>query len=146
MTAKVFNFFDNSALPYMSEMFLPVGQNRITRRSKNKLNQPFRKKNRGQNCFSYLGPEILNNLPSKLNLQRTLIVSNTRSKINSLMIYKVRRIVHIFLKTQIQPTKRFSLTFFQNYFFPSFGYKQFFLYTFLFYITSGGTIMETRSY
>ena len=40
-TAKVFKFFDGSAPSYMSEMFLPVGQSRITPRSKNKLNQPF---------------------------------------------------------------------------------------------------------
>ena len=40
----------------MSEMFLPFGQSRITRRSKNELNQPFRKSNIGQNCLSYHGP------------------------------------------------------------------------------------------
>ena len=65
-TAKVFNFFAGSAPSYMSEMFLPVGQSRITRRSKNKLNQPFQKTNIGQNCLSYLGPKIWNNLPSSL--------------------------------------------------------------------------------
>ena len=51
---------------YMSEMFLPVGQSRVTRRSKNKLNQPFRKSNKGQNGLSYLGPKIWNNLHSDL--------------------------------------------------------------------------------
>ena len=63
---KGFQIFDGSAPSYMSEMFLPVGQSRITRRSKNKLNQPFRKTNIGQNCLSYLGPKIWNNLPSEL--------------------------------------------------------------------------------
>ena len=65
-TAKVFKFFDGSAPSYMSEMFLPIGQSRITRRSKDKLNQPFRKTNIGQNFLSYLGPKIWNNLPSEL--------------------------------------------------------------------------------
>ena len=39
---------------------------RATRRSKNKLNQPFRKSNKGQNGLSYLGPKIWNNLHSDL--------------------------------------------------------------------------------
>ena len=54
---KFFKFFDNSASSYMSEMFLRVDQSRITRRSKNKLNQPFRKSNIRQNFLSYLGPK-----------------------------------------------------------------------------------------
>ena len=33
-TAKAFKFFQSSAQSYMSEMFLTVGQSRITRRSK----------------------------------------------------------------------------------------------------------------
>ena len=53
---NVFKFFNNSAPSYMSEMFSPVGQGRITRRSKNKLNLPFRKTNTGQNGLSYIGP------------------------------------------------------------------------------------------
>ena len=44
---NVFKFFDNSAPPYMLEMFSPVCQGRITRRSKNELNLPFRKTNTG---------------------------------------------------------------------------------------------------
>ena len=50
----------------MSEMFSPVGQGRITRRSKNKLNLPFRKTNMGQNGLSYVGPKIWNSLQSDL--------------------------------------------------------------------------------
>ena len=64
--AKVFNLFNNAAPSYMSEMFLPVGQSRVTRRSKSKLIQPFRKSNTGQNGLSYLGPKIWNTLPSEL--------------------------------------------------------------------------------
>ena len=71
-TAKVFKFFDSSVPSYMSEMFLPVGQSRITRRSKNKLNQLFRKSNKGQNCLSYLGPKLWNNLPSELKSAKNI--------------------------------------------------------------------------
>ena len=71
-TAKVIKFFDNSAPSYMSEMFLPVGQSRITRRSKNKLNQPFRKSNIGQNCLTYLGPKTWNNQPSELKSAKNI--------------------------------------------------------------------------
>ena len=71
-TAKVFKFFDNSAPSYMSEMFLPVCQSRITRRSKNKFNQLFRKSNKGQNCLSYLGPKLWNNPPSELKSAKNI--------------------------------------------------------------------------
>ena len=63
---KVFKFFDNSAPSYMSEIFSPAGQIRVTRRSKNKLDKPFRKSNKGQNGLSYLGPKIWNSLNSDL--------------------------------------------------------------------------------
>ena len=58
--------FDNAAPSCMSEMFLPVGQSQVTRRSKNKLIQPFQKSSTGQNGLSYLGPKIWNSLPSEL--------------------------------------------------------------------------------
>ena len=63
---KVFKFFDNSAPSYVSEIFSPAGQIRVTRRSKNKLDKPFRKSNKGQNGLSYLGPKIWNSLNSDL--------------------------------------------------------------------------------
>ena len=56
----------------MSEMFLPVGKSRITRRSKNKLNQPFRKSNKGQYGLSYLRPKIWNNLHSDLKSSESI--------------------------------------------------------------------------
>ena len=45
---------------------------RITGRSKNKLNQPFRKSTIGQNCPSYLGPKMWNNLPSELKFAKNI--------------------------------------------------------------------------
>ena len=50
----------------MSEIFPPVVQGWITRRSKNKLNLPFGKTNMGQNGLSYIGPKIWNSLQSGL--------------------------------------------------------------------------------
>ena len=75
---SVFNFFNNSAPSYMSEMFLPVGQSRITQRSKNKLNEPFRKSTKGQNGLSYLGPKIWNNLHS--DLKSAVSINNFKHK------------------------------------------------------------------
>ena len=68
----------------MSEMFLPVGQSRITRRSKNKLNQPFQKGNIGQNCLSYLGPKLWNNLPSELKSAKNVDSFKAKIKDKSL--------------------------------------------------------------
>ena len=50
----------------MPELFSPTSQIRVTHRSKNKLNQPFRKSDSGQNGLSYLGPKIWNSLNSDL--------------------------------------------------------------------------------
>ena len=74
-------FFNNSAPSYMSEMLLPVGQSRITRRSKNKLNQPFRESNNGQHGLSYLGPKIWNNLHSDLKSAES--ITNFKDKIKA---------------------------------------------------------------
>ena len=63
---KFFKFFGNSAPPFKSEIFSPVGQGRITRRSENKLKLPFRKTNPGQNGLSYIGTKIWNSLQSGL--------------------------------------------------------------------------------
>ena len=60
-------FFDNSAPSYMSEIFSPAGQIRVTRRSKNKLDKPVRKSNKEQSGLSYLGPKIWISLDSDLN-------------------------------------------------------------------------------
>ena len=124
----------------MSEIFLPVGQSSITRRSKNKLNQPFRKSNIGQNCLSYLGPKKWNNLPSELSSERTSTVSSIRSKINSSMISKVKMIVPTYTteNAKLDFENGIIISFSRN-FFPE-------QISFHFYNTSGGTIMETRSY
>ena len=55
---NIFKVFDNSAPSYVSEMFSPGCQGRITQRSKDKLDLPFRKTNMGQNGLSYIGPKV----------------------------------------------------------------------------------------
>ena len=63
---------------------------RITRRSKNKLNQPFRKTNIGQNCLSYLGPKIWNNLPS--NLKSATNINSFKHKIKDKFFNDLQRL------------------------------------------------------
>ena len=63
---NIMKFFKGTAPTYADEIFQPIDQNRVTRRSKFKLNLPFRKSNTGQKCLSYFGPKIWNSLPSDL--------------------------------------------------------------------------------
>ena len=59
-------FFKETAPAYSGEIFHPVNQRRPTRKSKFKLEFPFRKSSAGQKCLSYLGPKIWNSPPSEL--------------------------------------------------------------------------------
>ena len=62
-----FKFCNNTSLPYMNDVFKPVGQpNTTTRASLLKLNQALRRTNHGQNNISYIGPIIWINLPNYL--------------------------------------------------------------------------------
>ena len=63
---NVMKFFNGTAPAYSAEIFHPANLGRITRRSKFKLEFPFRKSTSGQKCLSYLGPKIWNSLPSDL--------------------------------------------------------------------------------
>lgn len=51
--ANIMKCFKGTAPVYMAEVFQPVNQSRIIRRSKLKLDMPFR--NAGKTCLSYLG-------------------------------------------------------------------------------------------
>ena len=63
ITVSVFKFFKNQGPAYMSDIFLPDGNNRVsTRNSYNKLIQPFRRTTQGQNSLSYIGPSVWNKL------------------------------------------------------------------------------------
>ena len=61
---NIMKFFKGTAPAYADEIFKPVDQSRVTRRSKFKLNLPFRKSSAGQKCPSYIGPKIWNSLSS----------------------------------------------------------------------------------
>ena len=63
---NIMKFFKGMAPAYADEMFQSADQSRVTRRSKFKLNPPFRKSSAGQKCLSYLGPKIWNTLSSDL--------------------------------------------------------------------------------
>ena len=63
---NVMKLFNGTAPAYSDETFHPANLGRITRRSKFKLEFPFRKTTSGQKCLSYLGPKIWNDLPSDL--------------------------------------------------------------------------------
>ena len=58
--------FNGTAPAYSAKIFHPANLGRIMRRSKFKLEFPFRKSTSGQKCLSYLGPKIWNSLPSDL--------------------------------------------------------------------------------
>ena len=67
VSSHVYKFFNKKCPSYMSDIFIPYGQNRVTTRASfQKLEQPSRKTNQGQRCLSYLGPSIWNRLPEDL--------------------------------------------------------------------------------
>ena len=114
-TTKVFKFFDKSAPSYMSEMFLPVGQSRATQRSKNKLDQPFRKSKTGQNGLSYLGPKIWNSLHSDLKSAKNANSFKHKIKENSLKTSKIKKTAPMYI-TEIP--KGTNITNLHHYFLP----------------------------
>ena len=63
---NIFNFFAGTAPAYVCEMYHPVEQSRVTRRSLKKLCLPNQKTNRGMRTLSYIGPRLWNNLPMKI--------------------------------------------------------------------------------
>ena len=87
----------------MSEMFSPVGQGRITRRSKNKLNLSFRKTNTGQNGLSYTGPKIWNNLKSVLKSSNNVNSFKQKIKDKSSNDLQNREIALIYIIFPIRP-------------------------------------------
>ena len=69
---NIMKFFKETAPAYSGEIFHPVNQCRAMRRSKFKLEFPFRKSSAGQKCLSCLGPKIWNSLPSELKLSNNI--------------------------------------------------------------------------
>ena len=67
MSTSVFKFFKNECPLCMTDVFRSAGKDGVnTRRSFQKLPQPFRRTCQGQNSVSYIGPSVWNRLPAKL--------------------------------------------------------------------------------
>ena len=63
ISVSVFKFFNKQCPKYMSDIFLPANNSRVsTRSSYLKLTQPFRKTSQGQNSLSFIGPSVWNKL------------------------------------------------------------------------------------
>ena len=131
---NIMKFCKETAPAYSGEIFHPVNQGRATRRSKLKLEFPFRKSSAGQKSLSYLGPKIWNSLPSELKLSNNINTFKHKIKENFFRnIQKEEDDICLLLRTVFL---EFLLLHRQWPFFRS----HFFSYT------SGGTIMETRSH
>ena len=76
----IFNFFAGAAPVYVSEMFLPIQQSHITRRSQNKLWIPNQKTNRGLGNISYVGPRLWNSFPNSLKCSESVNKFKHKSK------------------------------------------------------------------
>ena len=86
---NIMNFFKGMAPAYADEMFQSADQSRVTRRSKFKLNLPFRKSSAGQKCLSYMGPKIWNSLSS--DLKSTNSINSFKHKIKDNFIQNIQR-------------------------------------------------------
>ena len=84
----IFLFFAEAAPLYISEMFFPVEQSQITRRSLNKLQIPYQRTNRGLKMLSYVGPRLWNILPNSLKSVNS--VNNFKHKSKELFFYYLR--------------------------------------------------------
>ena len=66
ISVSTFKFFSKECPLYMLDVFHPADENGMsTRNSFQKLSQPFRKTNQGQNSLSYIGPSVWNKLPDQ---------------------------------------------------------------------------------
>ena len=73
VSVNIFKYFSNNSPLYMSEIFYPArNRGMSTRNSLQKLTQPFRKTNQGQNSLSYIGPSVWNKLPEKIKKSSNL--------------------------------------------------------------------------
>ena len=86
---NIMKFFKGTAPAYADEIFQPVDQSRVTRRSKFKLNLPIRKSSAGQKCLSYMGPKIWNSLSS--DLKSTNSVNSFKHKIKDNFFQNIQR-------------------------------------------------------
>ena len=65
-------YFDNQCPHYLNEVFMKAPESSSSlRNSCQKLQQPFRKTNTGQNASSFIGPALWNKVPEKSKEQQT---------------------------------------------------------------------------
>ena len=86
---NIMKFFKGTAPAYTDEIFHPIDQSRVTRRSKFKLNLPFRKSNTGQKCLSYLGPKIWNSQSS--DVKSIANINSFKHKIKEIFFQNIQR-------------------------------------------------------
>lgn len=72
ISSNVFKFFKCKVPAYYGEIFHTAKRGPVTRRSKFKLDFPFRNSNMGQKIMSFLGPNIWNALPTELKSMNNL--------------------------------------------------------------------------
>ena len=140
--------FEGTAPAYADEIFEPVDQSHLTRRSKFKLNLSFRKRSAGQKCLSYIGPKIWNSLSSFLsfnsfNFFKSILLS-TKSRAIFSKIYRERKGTYMCSPEATHPLSHscVGLTIIMLY--PKAHSNILYIYI-SFAITSKGTIMEIRS-
>ena len=140
-------FNAGTAPAYSAEIFRPVNQGRTTRRSKFKLEFPFRKSNTGQKCLSYLGPKIWNSLPSELKSSNNINTFKHKIKKKFSKIYRKGKMTYMSSIKTLHYRSRSCLVLYttsciENTYKSVFPFNlRFFRYT----DTSKGTIMEIRS-
>ena len=144
---KGFQIFDDSVSSYMSEIFSPAGQIQVTRRSKNKLDKPFRKSNKGQNVLSYLGPKIWNSLNSDLKSANNVNSFKHKIKDNSSKTFILRKLVPIYFIGILKAVTKQSINNLENAAFLLLPFEITYFFSihrtfFSFKDISGGTIME----
>ena len=90
LSVSAFKFFNKDCPSYMSDIFLPVSNRRVsTRNSFHKLDQPFRKTTQGQNSLSYIGPAVWNKLPE--NIKNCTNVNTFKHDIKKHYFNEIRR-------------------------------------------------------
>ena len=73
INSSVYKYFEKRCPFYMENIYKPtLYRVHNTRNSHNRLTQPFRKTNLGQNSISYIGPSVWNALPDNLKQSKTL--------------------------------------------------------------------------
>ena len=67
VNSMVFKYFDNQYPHYLNEIFMKAPESSSSlRNSYQKLQQPFRKTNTGQNALSFIGPALPNKVPKEI--------------------------------------------------------------------------------